>query len=122
MDKDRRKTQKPAGRPGNSDAPRAGKPKPPFKKSSSGANGPARAARPAARRPERAAEVEERPVTEEAAALTVTRRQGERPAERVPVILETTGSDGFRLIDSGNGEKLEQYGPYRIVRPDGRIR
>ncbi len=117
-DKDRRKTQKPAGRSGNSDAPRAGKPKPPFKKPSSGANGPARAARPAARRPERAAEVEERPVTEEAAALTVTRRQGERPAERVPVILETTGSDGFRLIDSGNGEKLEQYGPYRIVRPE----
>ena len=117
-DKDRRKTQKPAGRSGNSDAPRAGKPKPPFKKPSSGVNGPARAARPAARRPERAAEVEERPVTEEAAALTVTRRQGERPAERVPVILETTGSDGFRLIDSGNGEKLEQYGPYRIVRPE----
>ena len=116
-DKDRRKTQKPAGRPGNGTAPRAGKPKPPFKKPSAAANGPARSARPAARRPERVAEVEERPV-DEAAALTVTRRQGERPAERVPVILETTGSDGFRLIDSGNGEKLEQYGPYRIVRPE----
>ena len=45
-------------------------------------------------------------------------RSGERPAERVPVILETSGSDQYRLIDSGAGEKLEQYGPYRIVRPE----
>ena len=45
-------------------------------------------------------------------------RKGERPAERVPVILETADSDGFRLLDSGDGEKLEQYGPYRIVRPE----
>lgn len=34
------------------------------------------------------------------------------------MILETRSEDGFRLIDSGNGEKLEQYGPYRIVRPE----
>lgn len=46
------------------------------------------------------------------------RRQGDKPAERVPVILENRSSDGFRLIDSGAGEKLEQYGPYRIVRPE----
>lgn len=45
-------------------------------------------------------------------------RSGEKPAERVPVILETAGSDDYRLIDSGAGEKLEQYGPYRIVRPE----
>ena len=45
-------------------------------------------------------------------------RQGRRPAERVPLVLETAGSDAFQLIDSGSGEKLEQYGPYRIVRPD----
>lgn len=45
-------------------------------------------------------------------------RTGKRPDERVPVILETTGCDGFELIDSGRGEKLEQYGPYRIVRPE----
>ncbi|MCD2183637.1 class I SAM-dependent rRNA methyltransferase [Rhizobium sp. GN54] len=43
---------------------------------------------------------------------------GEKPAERVPVILETAGTDDYRLIDSGAGEKLEQYGPYRIVRPE----
>ncbi len=36
------------------------------------------------------------------------------------VILESRGRDrsDFRLIDSGKGEKLEQYGPYRIVRPE----
>lgn len=43
---------------------------------------------------------------------------GDKPAERVPVILETAGSDDYRLIDSGAGEKLEQYGSYRIVRPE----
>jgi 23S rRNA (cytosine1962-C5)-methyltransferase len=46
-------------------------------------------------------------------------RTGERPAERVPVILESFGAGDFHLIDSGNGLKLEQYGPYRIVRPEG---
>ena len=45
-------------------------------------------------------------------------RSGERPAERVPVILESSGAGDFHLIDSGNGLKLEQYGPYRIVRPE----
>ncbi|MEZ2130925.1 MULTISPECIES: class I SAM-dependent methyltransferase [unclassified Sinorhizobium] len=49
----------------------------------------------------------------------VTLRNGERPAERVPVILESPGAGDFHLIDSGNGQKLEQYGPFRIVRPEG---
>jgi 23S rRNA (cytosine1962-C5)-methyltransferase len=43
---------------------------------------------------------------------------GERPPERVPVILESVASGDFHLIDSGYGLKLEQYGPYRIVRPE----
>tara|TARA_R110000751_G_scaffold71441_2_gene144698 strand:+ start:57839 stop:58963 length:1125 start_codon:yes stop_codon:yes gene_type:complete len=43
---------------------------------------------------------------------------GDRPAQTVPIILETAATDGFELIDSGDGEKLEQYGPYRIVRPE----
>jgi 23S rRNA (cytosine1962-C5)-methyltransferase len=46
-------------------------------------------------------------------------RTGERPPERVPIILESLGAGDFHLIDSGNGEKLEQYGPYRIIRPEG---
>ncbi len=45
-------------------------------------------------------------------------RSGERPIERVPVILESFGAGDFHLIDSGNGLKLEQYGSYRIVRPE----
>ncbi len=51
-------------------------------------------------------------------ARPLMRREGAKPAERLPVILETAGSDQYRLIDSGAGEKLEQYGPYRIVRPE----
>ncbi len=45
-------------------------------------------------------------------------RTGAKPIERVPVILETGGPGAFQLIDSGDGQKLEQYGPYRIVRPE----
>ena len=33
-------------------------------------------------------------------------------------MLETEGWDEYALIDSGDGEKLERYGPYRIVRPE----
>ncbi len=48
----------------------------------------------------------------------LTQRSGEKPVERVPVILETGGPGAFQLVDSGEGQKLEQYGPYRIVRPE----
>jgi 23S rRNA (cytosine1962-C5)-methyltransferase len=47
------------------------------------------------------------------------RREGPLPAERLPVILEVAPGREYALIDSGAGEKLEQYGPYRIVRPEG---
>lgn len=47
------------------------------------------------------------------------RRQGVLPAELVPLILEVAPNDDYALIDSGNGRKLEQYGPYRIDRPEG---
>lgn len=53
------------------------------------------------------------------AAAHRQRRPGALPAERVPVILEVTPGQDYALIDSGDGEKLEQYGPYRIVRPEG---
>src|SRR6185437_16121719 len=48
----------------------------------------------------------------------LARREGALPAERLPVILEVAPNDDYALLDSGAGEKLEQYGPYRIVRPE----
>lgn len=63
-----------------------------------------------------AAEERERPT---APLRDIRPYTGPRPGERLPVILETEPSADYALIDSGNGLKLEQYGPYRIVRPEG---
>ncbi|MEY9167495.1 23S rRNA (cytosine1962-C5)-methyltransferase [Sinorhizobium fredii] len=61
----------------------------------------------------------QRPAAQESApARAIEPRTGEKPAETVPLILETVPTAGYHLIDSGDGEKLEQYGPYRIVRPE----
>ncbi|MDX8448765.1 class I SAM-dependent rRNA methyltransferase [Mesorhizobium captivum] len=49
----------------------------------------------------------------------LARRDGPLPAERLPLILEVAPNADYALLDSGAGEKLEQYGPYRIVRPEG---
>jgi 23S rRNA (cytosine1962-C5)-methyltransferase len=54
-----------------------------------------------------------------AAPRPAARRAGALPAERLPVILEVAPNADYALIDSGAGRKLEQYGPYRIVRPEG---
>jgi 23S rRNA (cytosine1962-C5)-methyltransferase len=54
-----------------------------------------------------------------AAPLRIERRGGVLPAEQLPLILEVLPSRDYALIDSGDGEKLEQYGPYRIRRPEG---
>jgi 23S rRNA (cytosine1962-C5)-methyltransferase len=45
-------------------------------------------------------------------------RQGALPPGTAPVILETEADENYALIDSGDGLKLERYGPYRIVRPE----
>jgi 23S rRNA (cytosine1962-C5)-methyltransferase len=47
------------------------------------------------------------------------RRTGARPAENLPLILETPPTADYALIDSGNGRKLERYGAYLIERPEG---
>jgi len=47
------------------------------------------------------------------------RPEGALPAERLPVILEVLPNSDYALLDSGGGGKLERYGPYRIVRPEG---
>ena len=51
------------------------------------------------------------------------RRAGALPAQTAPLILEIGSEDGYRLLDmglneAGQGEKLEQYGDLRIVRPE----
>ncbi|MGO4843167.1 class I SAM-dependent rRNA methyltransferase, partial [Rhizobiaceae sp. 2RAB30] len=47
------------------------------------------------------------------------RRAGALPAEKLPLVLQAAPNAAYALLDSGAGEKLEQYGPYRIVRPEG---
>jgi 23S rRNA (cytosine1962-C5)-methyltransferase len=49
----------------------------------------------------------------------LARRDGALPTEHLPVILEVAPNADYALLDSGAGQKLEQYGPYRIVRPEG---
>jgi 23S rRNA (cytosine1962-C5)-methyltransferase len=35
-----------------------------------------------------------------------------------PAVMRTEGWADYALLDSGNGRKLERYGPYRVVRPE----
>ena len=89
---------------------------------------PSRAAKPGGRpehaRPARNETVREvprekreaKPVSQPQPQLVL--REGERPAERAPLILETSGEDGYRLLDSGAGLKLERYGDITVVRPE----
>jgi 23S rRNA (cytosine1962-C5)-methyltransferase len=53
-----------------------------------------------------------------ASVVPLDLRSGALPREKLPLILESLGAGDFHLIDSGHGLKLEQYGPYRIVRPE----
>jgi 23S rRNA (cytosine1962-C5)-methyltransferase len=57
--------------------------------------------------------------SEAPARRPLARRDGALPAESLPLILEVAPNADYALIDSGGGRKLEQYGPYRIERPEG---
>lgn len=46
------------------------------------------------------------------------RPAGALPAENIPLVLEVEPGADYALLDSGNGRKLEQYGPYVIDRPE----
>ena len=51
-----------------------------------------------------------------------TRRElksGPRPQMQAPVMLSLPDFPDYELLDSGFGQKLERYGPYRIIRPEG---
>ena len=41
-----------------------------------------------------------------------------RLPETTGLILETAADRDYALIDSGDGLKLERYGPLRIIRPE----
>lgn len=43
---------------------------------------------------------------------------GQPPKQTWPVILETRGWKDYRLVDMGNGRKLERYGRYTVDRPE----
>ncbi|MTI43967.1 23S rRNA (cytosine1962-C5)-methyltransferase [Roseibium hamelinense] len=43
---------------------------------------------------------------------------GRPPVQTYPVILETKGWKDYKLLDMGEGQKLERYGRYTIVRPE----
>lgn len=83
----------------------ATKPRPQFAKPSAPADSDAR--------------VKAAPRSEPLPKRVLTRHTGPRPTEKTGLILETLPSDDYALLDSGNGLKLEQYGPYRIIRPEG---
>ena len=36
-----------------------------------------------------------------------------------PLVMEGAGWTDYGLVDSGHGRKLERYGPYRFIRPEG---
>jgi 23S rRNA (cytosine1962-C5)-methyltransferase len=36
-----------------------------------------------------------------------------------PLVMEGAGWADYGLVDSGHGRKLERYGPYRFIRPEG---
>jgi 23S rRNA (cytosine1962-C5)-methyltransferase len=36
-----------------------------------------------------------------------------------PLVMHGAGWADYSLVDSGNGRKLERYGPYRFIRPEG---
>jgi 23S rRNA (cytosine1962-C5)-methyltransferase len=37
---------------------------------------------------------------------------------QAPAVMRTTGWGDYALLDSGDGRKLERYGPYTVVRPE----
>jgi len=54
-----------------------------------------------------------------AAAFAFPQFAGPLPAENAPLILTTAPDADYALLDMGFGRKLERYGAYRIIRPEG---
>ena len=75
---------------------------------------PSRSKSPTARSMQ--AEAPRQDTTQGEAALPLL--PGALPEGVAPVILEIGAEDGYRLVDSGNGLKLEDYGNVRVIRPE----
>lgn len=61
----------------------------------------------------------QKPANDGKAAIIRRKPANSRLKETVPLVLETTPGEGYALLDSGCGRKLERYGPYVVERPDG---
>ena len=102
------------------DKRRDSRPQPPRKGASAPMPARDRQERQQERQPDhRPAPRQEQQIEAKAEPRKLVRREGALPAERLPLILEVAPNDDYALLDSGDGQKLEQYGPYRIVRPEG---
>ncbi|MCD2470020.1 class I SAM-dependent methyltransferase [Jiella sp. MQZ9-1] len=83
-----------------------------------------RAPKPSARgsaaseRPAASVEALVGPASAPAKRLDLDPPRGARPALVAPIVLTVRPNDDYALLDSGDGEKLERYGPYRIRRPE----
>ena len=110
------KHRRPGGRPDEAKRRHSEQARAPAAKAAAIAKSAAVAPKPAAPRPARQAASRSEP--EAIAPQPLARRAGETPGERVPIILETAASEDYALVDSGDGLKLERYGPYLIIRPE----
>lgn len=54
----------------------------------------------------------------ESAAPERRKPSKDRLKETIPLILETGADENYALLDSGEGRKLERYGPYLVERPE----
>ncbi|KQT43102.1 SAM-dependent methyltransferase [Aureimonas sp. Leaf454] len=61
---------------------------------------------------------EEGPRAEAGPRPAPPRRAGARPTERLPLVLTVEPDDDYALLDCGDGEKLERYGPLIVRRPE----
>ncbi|RLQ86886.1 class I SAM-dependent rRNA methyltransferase [Notoacmeibacter ruber] len=79
----------------------------------------AKAAPPKARQAKKPTPNLEKSADTGSATRRLPRPDGVLPEEALPLILEVAGNADYALLDSGDGLKLERYGPYRVVRPEG---
>lgn len=61
----------------------------------------------------------QRPKAPEQALPPRVKREGARLPETTGMVLESLPTPDYAVIDSGNGQKLERYGPLVIQRPEG---